>query len=382
MTNLSNIMNKKIVVLNWMDITNPDAGGQEKYVYEMSKRLIREGYRVIWLTSGYSGSDSKEILSGIEIIRTGSIYTYFIKYFKYYLKLRKGAIFFLSMNSIPFIFPFRKRSRFLMLHHRIELKVMKEKIGILGYFAYFLQEFLNPIIYRNDLVITNSQSSKEDFKRLGYRNITVTKLGIDLPDLNLDLKRKWIVSPGPVKPWKRHDLAMKAFSQLDNEWKMVIFGMFESETYRQSLVSLSDDLGIRDRVMFLGRISDDEVKKIYRESKICVLGTEKEGWGIVAMEAQSYGCPVVAFEVSGIKENVINGTTGILVKFGDVDAMAKAMKELISDDVLYNKMSRSAMERAKGYTWDECYLEFVKELRKVLTPSIDHINWNILENSS
>ena len=359
----------RIVVLNWMDISNPKAGGQEKYVYEMSRRLVKYGYRVTWLSSRYPGSLSKDIISGIEIIRMGNIYTFFIKYFRYYFKLRKDSIFFLSMNAIPFILPLKRKNRLVMIHHRFELKVMKEKIGVLGFLSYLLQELISPILYKKDHIITNSTSSQEDFIKMGYQDVNVVKSGIDLPKFFTENKKNWVVSPGPIKPWKHHDLVMKAFSKLPKDWELIVFGSFESESYRQKLMSLSTEHGIKERVKFLGRISDSEVRRILMESKLCVLGTEKEGWGLVAMEAQSYGCPVVAFDVPGIRDSVLDGKTGILVKLGDVYAMAGAMNDLIDNDSLYREMSRQATERSLLYSWDQCYLEFVKELNLINKPA-------------
>ena len=158
---------------------------------------------------------------------------------------------------------------------------------------------------------------------------------------------------------------MKAFSKLPKEWELILFGSFESENYKQALHSLAVELGISERVKFLGRISDNEVERIFMESKLCVLGTEKEVWGLVAMEAQSYGCPVVAFNVPGIRDSVLNRKTGILERFGDVDAMAASMKELIDNELIYKEMSRLAMERASLYSWDQCYVEFIKQLAAV-----------------
>lgn len=347
-----------------MDPRNPRAGGQEKYVFEMARRLVTDGHRVVWIASGSPGLKAHELLENIDIIRTGNIYTYFMSYFLHYFRIKGNSLFFISMNAIPFLLPLRKSRRIVMLHHRMDLKVMREKIGLLGYFSYFLQEFVNPLLFRRDHVITNSKSSRDDFLELGYMDINVIKSGIDIPEAINVQKRKIIVSPGPMKPWKHHDLVMRAFSQMDESWELVMFGAFESEKYRQFLEALSAELGISGRVRFLGRISDSEVAKTYRESTLCVLGTEKEGWGLVAMEAQSNGCPVVAFDVPGIRDSVSNGRTGILVNFGDTLAMAEAMKKIVSDDSLLAELSQNSVKRSREYSWDECYREFTLELDK------------------
>ncbi len=355
-------MNKKILIFNWMDIKNPNAGGQEKYCYEIGRRLVRDGFRVIWITSKFQNCLSHEIIEGIEIIRTGNIYTIFLNSIFKYLKYRKNSYIFISMNSIPFILPFSKHRRIVMLHHRISLAVMKEKIGFLSYFSFILQERINPIIYHNDKVITNSESSSRDFGSIGYKNIEIVKLGIDIPDSENFIKGKLCISPGPIKPWKHHEIVIKAFSNIPTEWELSIFGSFESNSYKDKLLTLCENLKISDRVHFLGRISDLELKGIYERASICIMGTENEGWGFVAMEAQSYGCPVVAFNVKGIRDSVVNSETGILVEFGNVAELSSALCSLVTNEDTLHRMSKNAIKRSKEYGWDNCYEEFKEKL--------------------
>lgn len=359
-------MNGRFVILNWMDIKNPKAGGQEKYCFEMGRRLARDGMKVYWISSRFPNSVSRETVENIEIIRTGNIYTVFLRSFFQYLKYRKNSYFFLSMNSIPFFVPFSRRRRLVMLHHRIGIDVMKEKVGNIGYFSFFLQEHIMPVLFRNDHIITNSSSSKLDFESIGFENISIVKLGVDLPANHSFVKKKLCISPGPVKPWKHHELILKAFSSMPPDWELSIFGSFESDEYKETLNHICIEFGIQERVHFLGRISEEEMKAVYESASICILGTEKEGWGIVAMEAQSFGCPVVAFNVPGIRDSVVEGETGLLVKFGNVTAMAKALLDLSSNQEMLVRMSESAIRRSKEYSWEACYNEFRRELQKII----------------
>jgi glycosyltransferase involved in cell wall biosynthesis len=358
-------MNKKILIFNWMDIKNPNAGGQEKYCYEIGRRLVRDGFSVIWITSKFPNCLLHEIIDGIELIRTGNIYTVFLNSIFKYLKYRKNSYILLSMNSIPFILPFSKHRRIIMLHHRISLDVMKEKIGFLGYVSFLFQERINPLIYHNDKVITNSESSSRDFGSIGYKNITIVKSGIDIPDSDKFIKGKLCISPGPIKPWKHHEIVIRAFSNIPTEWELSIFGSFESDSYKNKLLTLCDNLKISDRVHFLGRISDIELKGIYASASICIMGTENEGWGLVAMEAQSFGCPVVAFNVNGMRDSVINNETGILVEFGNVAELSSALCTLVTNEDTLKKMSKNAIKRSKEYGWNNCYEEFREELEKI-----------------
>ena len=358
-------MGRDVLIFNWMDIKNPKAGGQEKYCFEIAKRLARDGFNVTWITSRFRDGNGSETYDSINVIRVGNIYTVYALSFLKYLKYRKADFVFVSMNAIPFFAPFHKKKRIIMIHHRIDYIIMKAKVGILGFVPLLLQEHFNPMIYGKDLVITNSKSSREDFLSMGYQNVKVVKSGVDLPRITDYPKDNLIVSPGPVKPWKHHDWAIEAFSGIENNWKMVIFGSFENEEYRKHLEELTKKLEISERVHFMGRISEDEVKKIYERSKICLLATEKEGWGLVAMEAQSYGCPVVAFNVDGIRDSVIDGKTGILVPFGTVSSLKEALNMLSKDGNLMELMARQAITRSREYDWELCYEDFKREVSKL-----------------
>ncbi len=361
-------MGPEILIFNWMDIKNPKAGGQEKYCFEIAKRLARDGFNVIWITSRFKGGSGKESYDGINVVRIGNIFSVYVMSLLEYLKHRKADFVFISINSIPFFAPFHRRKRIVMLHHRINLNVMKAKIGLLGIVSFFLQEHINPMIYRKDIIITNSESSREDFQSIGYRNLDVVRLGLDLPETYDFHKENLVVSPGPIRPWKHHDMAIQAFLGLNNSWKLIIFGSFENEDYENYLKNLIKNRGVSERIYFLGRLNDDAVKVVYEKSKICLLGTEKEGWGFVAMEAQSFGCPVIAFDVPGIRDSVVDGKTGLLVKFGDVPAMTDALKRLTTDENLLLELSSAATKRSKEFEWETCYNDFKNELYKLQIP--------------
>lgn len=358
-------MKGRVLIFNWMDIKNPKAGGQEKYCFEIGKRMARDGMMVYWITSKFHNSSSYEIFEGIHIIRTGNIYSVFLTSIFKYFTYRKGSYVIISMNSIPFLLPFSRKVRIIILHHRIDIRVMVDKIKIFGYISYFLQEYINPFIFRNDKVLTNSESSKSDFASIGYNHVEIIKLGVDTPDNLYFTKKELCVSPGPIKPWKHHDLVLRSFSKMPSSWELSIFGTFESIYHKERLLAICEELGIMNRVHFLGRISDEKLNDLYAHASICILGSEKEGWGIVAMEAQSFGCPVVGFLVPGIKDSVINGETGILVKFGDVNAMADALNDLSKNKEKLRWMSSNAIKRSKEYTWDVSYSGFMQEFEKI-----------------
>ncbi|MBX5437244.1 MAG: N-acetyl-alpha-D-glucosaminyl L-malate synthase BshA [Alicyclobacillaceae bacterium] len=103
-------------------------------------------------------------------------------------------------------------------------------------------------------------------------------------------------------------------------------------------------LGLTDDVYFLGR--QDEVADLFAAADLFLLPSEKESFGLVALEAMASGVPVVGSNAGGIPEVVRDGETGFLAPVGDVDTMARRALELLSDPLLYQRFSRRARERA------------------------------------
>ena len=357
---LSSYSDKNFVIINWRDILNPKAGGAEKYCYEMARRLASDGVRVTWISSGYPGGASHEIHEGIEIVRKGNIFTIYVAMLGKFMKFRKNAYILESVNAIPFLSAFMSRKRkTVMIHHLIPYSVFREKLGLLAPLAYFMQNVLNPALYRKARVITNSESTKKELISQGYRDVNIVKTGVDAGFYKPALKMDYLVAPGPLRPWKNHSDILQAHSSLPDNFHLFIFGTAETEEYEKTLKTEATNLGIRERVHFLGRISDDEKSKLYSIAKLSFSASVKEGWGLSNMESQSFGCPVVGYDVPGVKDSVRNNVTGRLVEYGNPAALASSANELLANRELLNQYSERAVIWSRNFLWQECYKEFL-----------------------
>lgn len=108
---------------------------------------------------------------------------------------------------------------------------------------------------------------------------------------------------------------------------------------RAELERETDALGLADRVVFLGNRFD--IPDLLVASDVFVFGSESEGFGLVALEAMAASKPVVAFRLSALQEFVDDGTSGHLVDLGDVDAMARHVDELLTDETKAAAMGRA-----------------------------------------
>ena len=106
---------------------------------------------------------------------------------------------------------------------------------------------------------------------------------------------------------------------------------------------------------------------IYNCADVFALPSIQEGQGIVLLEAQASAKPVVAFDIGGVNEAVVNGETGLLVKRGSVDQLADAIIKLLSDKALREKMGGNGRKFVMAnFTWDICAQKMLQVYREAL----------------
>lgn len=138
---------------------------------------------------------------------------------------------------------------------------------------------------------------------------------------------------------KDQALLVRALATVDRNWHLTFAGEGPSEDDVRRLVN---ELGLDHRVEFLGATGN--VDKLLARSQIFVLPSNWEGFPITILEAMRAGLPVVASNVGGVQESVVDGVTGYLIERGNVDAMASKLGRLIKDPELRTRMGRKGRE--------------------------------------
>lgn len=116
---------------------------------------------------------------------------------------------------------------------------------------------------------------------------------------------------------------------------------------RQIIESRVRDLGVADRVVFTGRLSDAALSGVYRKAAVFALPSTVEGFGLVYVEAMAHRVPVVAGNSDAAADVVVEGKTGLLVDPLDVDAVAQALVSLLEDSALREKMGEAGYDRVQ-----------------------------------
>ncbi len=184
--------------------------------------------------------------------------------------------------------------------------------------------------------------------------------GVDLPDgaVASRVPRPTILTVARLEErYKGHDVLMRALPLIrarvpDVQWMVAGRG-----SLRAQLERLAAALGLLDVVRFVGEVSDAERDALLYSSHVFAMPSRLrpdgggEGFGIAYLEAGAHGLPVVAGNVAGALDSVVDGKTGMLVDPTDHVALAYAVSELLLDAARAQKLGRAGAERAREFTW-------------------------------
>ena len=168
---------------------------------------------------------------------------------------------------------------------------------------------------------------------------------------------KVLVSVGRLAPEKNWDTLLQAFAKVYEKHPGVRLVLIGDGTARQTLETLSAELGITDRVTFTGALPFEQIPRYLKAADLFAFASVTETQGLVTIEAMAASLPVVAVDGPGTRDIVEHGKQGFLVE-NDPDALAGALNQLLSDPQKMKRFSSNALKKAR--TFD------VKELGKQL----------------
>lgn len=184
-----------------------------------------------------------------------------------------------------------------------------------------------------------------------YSGVPVDRLAASIPDDRL----LWEMGEGEVLAGnasaltreKDHATLIRAFGWAVGRLPKLRLLIAGDGPLRRDLERLRDELGLGDKVRFLG--FRDGIWGTFKALDVFVVSSRGEGLGVSLVEAMACGLPVVATRVGGIPEVVLDGETGILVPPGDPRALGEALVRLASDRKLREEMGRGARELARDF---------------------------------
>lgn len=171
-----------------------------------------------------------------------------------------------------------------------------------------------------------------------------------------------ILSVGAISKRKGHLLLLQAFDQMCekiDDVHLIIAGVIAEQTYCNEVQAYILQSPNRGRIQLKLNISQDEMFKLYQQSKLFALHTQEESQGIVFAEAMATGSPVVATNIGGVPYVVNNGNSGLLSSYGDIETFSNHLCEIYTNNE-YSKMANHAKNTAKLYSWCHITDEILK----------------------
>jgi glycosyltransferase involved in cell wall biosynthesis len=225
---------------------------------------------------------------------------------------------------------------------------------------------LEPVIARSvRAVLASSSSEMSTLARLGVRRDSVRLIprGVDTGEFSPEGPvaqrgdRPRLLCVAPLAPNQGVDVAVRALADIP-EAELVIAGGPEHGKLRgdkayRALVRLASELNVRDRVIFHGSVSEDDLPALLRSADLLVDAPTGEPFATVALEAMACGTPVVASAIGSHLDTIIDGTTGLLVPPGRPGLIAQRIRTLLASPMLLEGFGIAAVDRARArYSWD------------------------------
>lgn len=198
----------------------------------------------------------------------------------------------------------------------------------------------------------------------GLNNITVVQNGIDETEFedasSYEINHDVLLSVGAIKPRKGQHISVKSLSHVADEFPSLhihFVGKVSDEEYLRRVRQIAQTKGIADRVHIEGRVSQEELAQWYASADVFMLPSqyldhEFEGYGLVYLEANTYGVPVIGPDDCGAVDAIADGTSGFCVR-NDATAFADAIRMTLEDESRYRELSEGASHWAQKQTWDD-----------------------------
>lgn len=215
--------------------------------------------------------------------------------------------------------------------------------------GYWMHSLISHLKRLNRFVVL-TEEDKASWTELSNVEVIPDPLAFDIDQVS-SLTNKRIIAVGRYVYQKGFDLLLHAWKKIEQQhpdWELAIYGMGDRTPYEQ----LIDELQIeRHRCHLNGSTSD--IKTEYLNSSLFVFSSRFEGFGMVLIEAMACGLPVVSFDCPcGPKDIVRHNEDGLLVPSGNVDSLADALHQMMSDDNLRRQMAKNAVKNVQRYQLD------------------------------
>lgn len=353
----------------------PVIGGIQTFSYETAKNLAGLGEDVFVLApkdDGWKGFDEKQDFKIKRMVLPANNYLkilYMFFYLVYYsLKFKQDitictawfppgvpAYAFNKLSGIPYIVPAYALELLTPPYGSLQKNIMLSVLGSAG------------------RIMPISTYTKSILMELGIKErlISIIPVGVNpsnyvadnsqgiIKKHKLENKKIILTVSTLIYPYKGHDRVIKAMPEVLKRVPEAVYLIAGDGPLRPGLEKLASDLGLKGHVIFAGFVPGEELPAYYHACDIFIMPSSEdkskgyvEGFGIVYLEANACGKPVIAGRCGGALDAVVDGRTGLLVDPLSIEEIAGALIRLLTDEEYARKLGENGRERVrKEFDW-------------------------------
>ena len=346
------------------------SGGAERVITNLANEFSKRGDLKVYLATRFEGVNTKLVSNLVKVVDLRTMN--FFRFYRFLRNLSPDVLMSTSSSNLraaalkiflpdKTLFITRAANIFFNWRSPLVSKGLKSKIA-----AIWLRFAYN----HSDGIISNSPDTEKSLIDEGIRN-SIKTIGNPVfyaADINQnamvphDVITPYIVYVGSYKSQKRIDLLLDVFLKLSQmaDINLVMVGDGVDSGVKEFAISFIRDHNLQHKVLMVGRKSD--LSGYYKHARCFVLCSEYEGFGNVIVESLAYGTPVVCFDCPGGPNFILEDNKyGQLVEFGDTDAFAQKVFDIITNKIEYK--DSDLISRAQIFSVEsisEQYLECIK----------------------
>jgi glycosyltransferase involved in cell wall biosynthesis len=346
-------------------------GGKEKRIHEVTTRLAASGYDVNVYTMKWWDGPKDIIVDGVRLHGIGKLHTVYVDDGR--RSIVAGVLFgfaclkminkpfdiidvdhmpYLPLFSVWLVCKFRHKKMYATWHEVWSRQYWKEYLGFLGILAYFIERIST--LLPNRIIVDSEFTRKKLALRHPHRQgqLLTAHNGVDLSEIEISKPAKArcdVIYAGRLMKHKNVDVLIKAIKELSKTFEDINCILVGDGPEKDRLERLVTRLKLRHHVTFTGFLSKhSQVYGYMKSSKVFVLPSEREGFGLVVLEANACGLPVVTFDhpENGARDLIRTGVNGFLYKeyIELADIISNLLKGVTAKQMRFDEVN-------KEYDW-------------------------------
>jgi len=343
----------------------------------------KDKYEIVHFSPKFEGGSSEEMIDGVRYIRKGNIITVLLYAMMHYFTRRNEYDYVIDQCNVHRFFTplwISRKKRIFFIHQlarELWLRNLKKPWSIIG---YHMEDFITKI-YKNNVTLTVSDSTKNDLLALGFKDeyVKILPEGINFEPwdpgqfFKKDIEHAFTYV-GRYARYKGIDSAVKAFGEFKKSYpksKLWLVGKENKSFKEEVLIPICKEynLIVGEDIVFHGFVSEERKLELMSRSHAIIYPSDREGWGLTVTEAAVVGTPSIVYNSAGLIDAVDQGRAGFLSKSNSPEGLLEQMKASVENGNLYEAIKKSAYNYSCQFQWSitaEVFEEEMLHLEEVL----------------